>query len=113
MLAQSLKGDLAESNKRLTALVENSSLAAVVGSNRNESTAFIDKVCIDLGICLFSFDCIADHTQMSLSVQVLVWLLISSHFVNVLNCTMYELSVSVVFCRFFLCRRWRRQSIQQ
>jgi len=43
-LAQSLKGELAESNKRLAALVENSTLGAVVGANRNETTAFLDKI---------------------------------------------------------------------
>ena len=44
-LAQSLKGELAESNKRLAALVENSSLgAAAVGPNRNETTGFLEKV---------------------------------------------------------------------
>jgi len=53
VLAQSLKGELAESNKRLAALVETSSLGAVDGSNRNESTAFLDKVLIGLGNRLF------------------------------------------------------------
>jgi enhancer of mRNA-decapping protein 4 len=43
-LAQSLRGELAENNKRLAALVETSSLGTVDGSNRNESAAFLDKI---------------------------------------------------------------------
>jgi len=54
-LAQSLKGELAESNKRLAALVETSNLGAVVGSNRNEPAAFLDKVFIGLSSCLFCY----------------------------------------------------------
>lgn len=60
VLAQSLKGELAESNKRLAALVENSSLGATVGPNRNETTGFLEKVFIGLGICRFSLHSFAD-----------------------------------------------------
>jgi hypothetical protein len=52
-LAQSLKGELAESNKRLAALVENSSLGTAVGSSRNETAGFLEKVFVDLGCCWF------------------------------------------------------------
>jgi hypothetical protein len=52
-LAQSLKGELVESKKRLAALVENSSLGATVGSNRNETTGFLEKVFVDLKRCWF------------------------------------------------------------
>jgi enhancer of mRNA-decapping protein 4 len=44
VLARSLKGELAESNKRLAALVENSSLGATVGPNRNETAGFLEKI---------------------------------------------------------------------
>lgn len=47
-LAQSLKGELTESNKRLAALVESSTLGPTVGSNRNETTGFLEKVFVDL-----------------------------------------------------------------
>lgn len=43
-LALSLKGELAESNKRLVALVGSGGFDAAVGSNRNESTGFLEKV---------------------------------------------------------------------